>query len=138
MSSVIRFYQYVNDEPAMIIARKRFDRGSAYVMCLSAAHEVLDMPGQRKDEGIMKKAMICAKQLGITTRQETFKIADIILEGLDALLKMPDWELIEDKVSVRQDVKGILSAQFSVNSETFEIDPYELVPDPKRVAELRS
>lgn len=127
------YYQYISKypdqdpEPALVISRRRFHRGSSWALCLSSAHEVLDMPGEQKDKGIMLKAMTCAKILGLETKSEIYDIADIILASLGALVKMKPWELVKAEVTKRQETSE--EAVLTIDGKSFDIDTAKHVHD---------
>ena len=76
--------QYVNTEPAMVIW-SHTRRGGAFAICLSAAHQYTD------DEYLVFSAMAAAIQIGYEPSDKSVvgKIADLILSGLDELVRMP-------------------------------------------------
>lgn len=76
-------YQWVKGEPALCLMRKRFDNNSAYVICLSSAYKYAEV------NYLMGASMQAAAQLGMHgERYAARNIADIILEGLEDLVKM--------------------------------------------------
>lgn len=81
---LVQSFQYVNTEPAMVIWSNTRKAG-AFAICLSVAHEYLD------DRYLVFQAMACADQIGYhpSDKHVVGKIADLILAGLDELVKMP-------------------------------------------------
>ena len=77
-------FQYVNTEPAMVIWSGTRQAG-AFAICLSVAHEYLD------DNYLVFQAMAAAQQIGYhpSDKSVVSKIADLILDGLDELVRMP-------------------------------------------------
>lgn len=114
MSSVKRFYQNVNDEPAMILARKRFGKGNAFVIPLSVmfqyVHGIQDENGDvtmTGDEYLMQQSIVCANVLGLVpiVKSEIVKICDVILEGIDDLMKVKPVDLSANKLPRGDDVE---------------------------------
>lgn len=81
---LVQSFQYVNAEPAMVIWSSTRKSG-AFAICLSVAHEYLD------DHYLMFQAMSCAHQIGYhpSDKDTVKRICDMILDGLDELVKMP-------------------------------------------------
>jgi hypothetical protein len=81
---LVQSFQYVNTEPAMIIWSATRKAG-AFAICLSVAHEYLD------DRYLVFQAMSAAMQIGYSPKDRSVvgKIADLILDGLDELVRMP-------------------------------------------------
>ena len=77
-------FQYVNTEPAVVIWSGTRQAG-AFAICLSVAHEYLD------DKHLVFQAMAAAQQIGYHPSDKSVvgKIADLILDGLDELVRMP-------------------------------------------------
>ena len=110
MSTVCVFTQHVNDEPALVLARSWFGRNTSFVVCLSAAYKYTE------DGYLMQQAMNCAKALGFwpPTKGEVTKLADQILNGLDALVAMPP--------APEKKEAPIGEAKATINGETFEFE----------------
>ena len=81
---LVMAFQYVNTEPAMVIWSGTRQAG-AFAICLSVAHEYLD------DNYLVFQAMAAAQQIGYRPSDKSVvsKIADLILDGLDELVRMP-------------------------------------------------
>jgi hypothetical protein len=81
---LVQSFQYINTEPAMLIWSSTRKTG-AFAICLSAAHQYLD------DEYLVFHSMLAAEQIGYSPKDKSVvgKIADLILDGLDELVKMP-------------------------------------------------
>ena len=77
-------HQYINTEPAMVIWSATRKTG-AFAICLSAAHQYTE------DEYLIFQAMSAAHQIGYSPKDKSVvrKIADLILNGLDELVRMP-------------------------------------------------
>ena len=77
-------FQYFNTEPATVIWSGTRQTG-AFAICLSVAHEYLD------DNHLVFQAMAAAQQIGYHPSDKTVvsKIADLIVDGLDELVRMP-------------------------------------------------
>ena len=90
-------YHWVNDEPTMFVY-PRYRRMMArsvvpWGLPLPAAHELVSADskghGVNSDE-LLAKATRCAEMIGFGgDRNAIFKIADLILAGLDDLVRMP-------------------------------------------------
>lgn len=90
-------YHWFNDEPTMFIypryRRMMLNKAIPWGLPLSAAHELVNADthghGVNTDE-LLAKASRCAEKIGYgDDRQAIFKIADLILAGLDDLVRMP-------------------------------------------------
>ncbi len=86
-------FQWVNDEPAMILfpARRSLPGAGAYVICLSAAFKYANSNTGGPTPFMVQAAAMAAKQLGFTS-SDTFaarKIAEVILDSLPDLVDMP-------------------------------------------------
>lgn len=83
-NGVLVFYEHVNDEPAMILARQVMGQGYSYIIGLSAAHQYTD------DHYLMASAHKAAEVLGLgTDRSTVVHLADAILDYLGDLVRMP-------------------------------------------------
>ena len=80
---LVMAFQYVNTEPAMVIWSGTRQTG-AFAICLSVAHKYLD-------DYLVFQAMAAAQQIGYHPSDKTVvsKIADLIVDGLDELVRMP-------------------------------------------------
>jgi len=107
MASVKRFYQHINEEPAMILARKRFNNGAAFVVGLSSAYKYTD------DAYLMEMAMKCADTLGLVpyVKSELVKICDTILDGLDDLVAFPPEDLAAGKLPTPEDINVTINGE---------------------------
>lgn len=86
IGDVVCSFQWVNDEPAMILWPKvrRTLANGAYVICLSAAYKYADTGY------LVRAAFEAAQTMGFEeSRMTAMKIADIIIEGLPDLVEMP-------------------------------------------------
>lgn len=86
-------FQWVNDEPAMILfpAKKSSIGAGAFVLCLSAAHRYADSKTGGPTPYLIRSAAMAAGQMGFM-QTDTFvirKIADVILDSLPDLIAMP-------------------------------------------------
>jgi hypothetical protein len=82
---IVSSYQWVNGEPAMILWPKVPKLGGgAYVICLSSAFKYADI------NYLVVQAAIAAQFMGMDTSSfTTRRIADVILDGLEDLVRMP-------------------------------------------------
>jgi hypothetical protein len=84
---IVSSYQYVNGEPAMVLWPKRhgfMTKRGAYAICLSAAWKYADM------SYLVAAAHDAAQTMGFEeSRSTTKRIMDIILDGLEDLVRMP-------------------------------------------------
>ena len=85
---LVMAFQYVNTEPAMVIWSGTRQTG-AFAICLSVAHKYLD--DYLDDNYLVFQAMAAAQQIGYHPSDKSVvgKIADLILDGLDELVRMP-------------------------------------------------
>lgn len=86
-------FQWVNDEPAMILfpARRSIAGAGAFVLALSAAFQYADPKTGGPTPYLIKMSVAAAKQLGFT-EMDTFaarKIAEVIVDSLPDLVDMP-------------------------------------------------
>lgn len=97
MNRIHVFYQYIQTdvtdpdsaEPALILGRKTFGKGCAFVICLSGLYKYTD------DHYLMQQSRIAANVLGLNgdSKYDVMPIADLIINGIDRLVKMPPEEL---------------------------------------------
>ncbi len=86
-------FQWVNDEPAMILfpARRSLPGAGAVVICLSAAFKYADARTGGPTPYLIHFSVQAAQQLGFTN-SDTFaarKIAEVIVDSLPDLVDMP-------------------------------------------------
>lgn len=86
-------FQWVNDEPAMILfpTRKALPGAGAFVVCLSAAFRYADSKTGAPTTYLARQAVTAAKMLGFAAT-DTFaarKIAGVIVDSLPDLVEMP-------------------------------------------------
>lgn len=86
-------FQWVNDEPAMILfpARRSLPGAGAYVICLSAAFKYANSKTGAPTPFLVQASMVAAQQLGFMAT-DTFagrKIAEVIVDSLPDLIDMP-------------------------------------------------
>jgi hypothetical protein len=114
-------HQYVNTEPAMIIWSATRKAG-AFAICLSAAHQYTE------DEYLVFQAMSAAHQIGYSPKDKSVvgKIADLILSGLDDLVRMPPEPTIA--VSRREQRAEVLLREGGPNGHV--ISHQEIMHDP--------
>lgn len=80
-NGVVVFYQHINDEPAMILARYSGGYGRSFVIGLSVAHEYTD------DYYLMHQARVAADHLGLGTDKSTVvQLADAIQDYMGDLV----------------------------------------------------
>lgn len=83
-NGVVVFYEHVNDEPAMILARQVMGEGRSFIIGLSSAHNYTD------DYYLMDHARKAAEVLGLGTDKATvINLADAIQDYLGDLVRMP-------------------------------------------------
>jgi hypothetical protein len=105
-------YQWVNEEPCMCILRAFNGRNSSFVIALSAAYKYTD------DSYLVMQAMMAAGHFGMHGEKSSAKIiADIILEGLDDLVRMAPEP--EDAVIEREGKK--LKPEFDARTNTVSL-----------------
>lgn len=95
LGDVVVSFQYVNDEPAMTLwSLRSAQNAGAYVICLSSAFKYLDQPY------LIQQAHKACDVMGMfPTRDAVFKVATIIFDHLEELVRMkPEQE--EEKESV--------------------------------------
>lgn len=82
-----------DEEPAMAIGGKRFDRKTAWVIPLSAAYLYADSTSGAPTEYLVETSRKIANLLGIEgSRGTVFKIASAIVDALPMLIQMPPRE----------------------------------------------
>lgn len=86
-------FQWVNDEPAMILfpARRSLPGAGAVVICLSAAFKYADSRTGAPTPYLVNFSVQAAQQLGFTN-SDTYaarKIAEVIVDSLPDLVDMP-------------------------------------------------
>jgi len=119
------FYQHIqtdkNDpdsaEPALILARRSFGKGCAFVICLSGLHRYTD------DHFLMHQAQLAAKVLGLDSNSkfDVMPIADMIINGIDGLVNMPPEALEQMEIRARRHSGGG-SAVIGINGKSFEVE----------------
>ncbi len=97
---IVVSYQYVNDEPAMVLFPKgRSGPGiGAFIVCLSAAYKYANNNGYPTPH-LIEQAARAAETMGMGTHYFTIhRIADVILDGLEDLVRMrPEPDGAEEK-----------------------------------------
>lgn len=107
--SVKVLFQYIDEEPSLAIVRKRFGKGSSFIIKMEVLYKYLD------DDYLVHQAMTCARHLGLgESKSEIYKIADLIMQSIDTLINMPP-EVLQDKKRRQQ-------AVITVNDQTFEAE----------------
>lgn len=114
-------YQYYNDEPIMAIARKNDSiKKGVLIVALSAAWQYADSGSGAPTEHCFKVAAMAAGRMGMDFSKETvFKLANIIVDGIPDLLKMPP-----KPEGARDDgnrLKTVGEATFSINGQKFDL-----------------
>lgn len=97
---IVVSYQYVNDEPAMVLFPKgRSGHGiGAFIICLSAAHKYANNDGYPTPY-LIEQAAHAAEQMGMGAHYYTIhRVADVILDGLEDLVRMkPEPDGVKEK-----------------------------------------
>lgn len=88
VSGIVRFYQNVQGEESMVLGRRTNGRGCSWVIPLSSAYRYAD------EEWLIPTLPVIMNHLGIfnPTRGELMKLADLIIDGIDDLVKTPPEE----------------------------------------------
>lgn len=88
VSGIVRFYQNVQGEESMVLGRRTNGRGCSWVIPLSAAYKYAD------EEWLIPTLPVIMHHLGVSspTRGELMKLADLIIDGIDDLVKTPPEE----------------------------------------------
>lgn len=87
---IVSAFHWINEEAAMVLFPVRPAPGaSAFIICMSVAHKYA-----RNDGGptpyLLKQCVTAATVMGMHPDRSTLKrIADIILDGMEDLVKMP-------------------------------------------------
>lgn len=91
VGDVVVTYQWVNQEPAMVLFPKfKKDNAGAFVLCLSAAHNYVHSDGYADVDYLIPQSLAAARVMRMDENISTIKrIADAIVDGIDDLLKMP-------------------------------------------------
>lgn len=111
IGDIVVSYQWVNDEPAMILwpKIKRLGTKGAFVLGLSSAYLYADM------RYLVQKSAQAAEFIGMDSSKFTInRIATIILEGLEDLIHMPPQPIGMTKAQEQE----IGEAKIMVNGET--------------------
>ena len=84
-------FQWVNDEPAMILFPLCRTLGGAYVICLSAAWKYADSTSGAPTPYLVQQSVAAAAQMGFseTDRFAARRVAGIIVDSLPDLVAMP-------------------------------------------------
>lgn len=86
IGDIVVSYQYVNEEPAMVIYPKikRTLGNGAYAICLSSAYKYAEV------DYLIQQSKVAAEQIGMDITGHTVRrIADCIIDGLPDLIEMP-------------------------------------------------
>jgi hypothetical protein len=122
-------YQWVNDEPAMILfpARHALPGHGAYVVCLSAAFKYADSKTGGPTPYLIEAAKHAADVMGMFPDQFTLRrIADVIVDGLPDLVDMPpepvgfneaEHRAIAGEMTIRVDGQTIHEAEVTAPTE---------------------
>lgn len=123
VGDIIRSYQWVNKEPAMVLypARRRSLENGAFAICLSAAFKYDDV------RYLVQQSIQAAKVMGMDESKYTIhRIGTAIHDGLLDLIKMPPeptWHKDLDKgdviaeLEIRADGKTIKEHEICANGE---------------------
>ena len=83
IGDVVCSFQYVNEEPAMVLFPRHTKRGGAYVICLSAAYKYTD------EKYLLSQAITASEVMGMGTGKSTvLRIAEVIVSGLQDMIEM--------------------------------------------------
>jgi hypothetical protein len=111
-------YQYVNEEPALVLWNPKQPLGSgAFIIALSSAFKYAD------DEYLIRQSALAAQQLGFSiTKYDVMNIAKVIEISIDDLVHMPPEP---------EEQKHILGeAEITLGGQTFV---FEFPEDPTNV-----
>ena len=111
-------YDWVNDEPAMLITPKNVSIKGAYVLCLSSAYKYTDI------NYLIQQSVACANHIGMdgSSKFTIHRIADAIMNGLEHLVYMPPEKMVkpEEKGKVVGDMVVKVNGKTVVEKEMTE------------------
>ena len=91
VGDVVLSYQWVNEEPAMVLFAKNPPIGAgAYIIGLSAIHKYVNSDGYPNVDYLIPQATEAARHIGLGTLAISVRnVADAILDGAEDLVRMP-------------------------------------------------
>jgi hypothetical protein len=112
-------FQYVNEEPALVIRAHRFlaIRRRAWVITLDSAWKYVDTEtGDHSEYMVEASARIADMILGSTDIRTRFRIAEAIVENLEDLINMKPYK------AVKQDIAAEVNGTMTIGGKTYDID----------------
>jgi hypothetical protein len=108
-------FQWVNNEPAMILFRPALSGSPGVAICLSAAHRYCDSKTGAPTPYLAEKSVEYAAAMGFAGWGSARKIANVIADSLPDLVNMPpepDWSKIKKApafgdIQLREDGKVV-------------------------------
>lgn len=116
-------YQWVNRRPAMLLYPSRPPLGAgAFVIPLESAWAYADSVTGEPTPFLVERAALAAEILGMFPTRDTIrKVADVIVDGIPDLVRMPpepDWDKIEGiNKAPAGELKLILDGQTIAHTE---------------------
>lgn len=114
-------YQYVNEEPALVIRASRFlkQRRRAWVITQESAWKYVDTETGEHSQYMHKATSVIATMLGLGTDINTrFRIAEAILSNLEELINMRPYKRPDEAIAAEvQGTMRIGSESYSIEAE---------------------
>lgn len=118
---IVVTFDWVNDEPAMLITPKVVKIQGAYVICLSSAYKYTS------SQYLIQQSVACAKHIGMDggSRFTVTRIADAIMECIQDLCEMPPEQMARpaEKGKVVGDMVVKVNGKTVVEKEMLESHP---------------
>lgn len=107
---VIVSYQYVNDEPALVLWPARPGaRSGAYVVCLSSAFKYVE------DDYLIAQSFKACEVMGLfSTKQQVYRIATAIQDNIEELVRM--------KPEPEDEKKSVGEGRLIANGKTIDFE----------------
>ena len=117
---IVITFDWVNDEPAMLITPKAVSIRGAYVICLSSAYKYTN------PEYLAQQSIACANHIGMdgNSKFTIHRIADAILECIQEMVEMPPEKMArpKDKGKAIGDMVLSVNGKKTVEREMFAGD----------------
>ena len=117
---IVVTFDWINDEPAILITPKLSTIKGAYVVCLSSAHKYTN------PVYLVQQSAACANHIGMdgSSRFTIHRIADAIMECLQEMVEMPPEQMArpKDKGKAVGDVVISVNGKKTVEKEMFAGD----------------
>lgn len=117
---IVITFDWVNDEPALLITPRAVSIRGAYVICLSSAYKYTE------PKYLANQAIACANHIGMdgNSKHTIYRIADSIMECIQEMVEMPPERMVrpKDKGNAVGDISVSVNGKKTVEREMFSGD----------------